>query len=242
MGTGKPLTAPVTAADAPGRFSAYVAEFAVALDGPRRRRAAIVAEVLDGLGEAADRHRARGVNNQHAIAAAIEEFGPPAALAEGFSHELATARARQTVSVLLFTGPLVGIWWLLLLVPTPWQQDPIQIWAAIPVLPLVAAAVLFGIALIASTGSLTRWLPETAPTRALAASTTLGLGCIAIDLAALITLAGHAISGQPAQPPTLAAAAVAASIARIAYTTRTLRANCRDHRAVREKNPTSHHR
>ena len=39
------------------------------------------------------------------------------AVADAFEGELATAYARRTIALYVITGPLVGIWWLLLLQP-----------------------------------------------------------------------------------------------------------------------------
>ena len=61
------------------------------------------------------------------------------AVADAFAGELATAYARRTIALYVITGPLVGIWWLLLLRPDPWRAGLIALLAAIPVLPLIIA-------------------------------------------------------------------------------------------------------
>ena len=48
--------------------------------------------------------------------AAIAQFGSPYAVADAFGGELATGYARRTIAWFIATGPLVGIWWLLLLI------------------------------------------------------------------------------------------------------------------------------
>jgi hypothetical protein len=58
-------------------------------------------------------------------------------------------------------GPLVGIWWLLLLYPSPWRTGLIALVAAIPVIPLIIAAIATAGGTLATTGRLTRWLPGT---------------------------------------------------------------------------------
>jgi hypothetical protein len=211
-------------------FDTYLAELAAALPGPRHRRAAVLTEVLDGLCEAAGRHRAHGLTAEQASRAATQEFGTPADLAAAFAGELTAAQARQTVAILLFTGPLVGIWWLLLLAPASWWQNPIGLWTAIPVLPLIGAAAVTGAAVIATTGRLTRWLPETTPARALAAAVAIGMLCIAVDLTVLAVVAIRAGSGDTAAPPLLAATAVTASLIRLACATRAVRSCLRTRR------------
>ena len=54
-----------------------------------------------------------------AQAAAVAQFGSPQAVADAFTGELATAYARRTIALFVLTGPLVGIWWLLLLHARP---------------------------------------------------------------------------------------------------------------------------
>ena len=95
----------------------YLAAVAERLDGPRSTRTAILDELRDGLYEACTAWRARGLDAQAAVAAALREFGPPAGLARGFAGELATARARRIALAYLATGPMVGAPWLLALQP-----------------------------------------------------------------------------------------------------------------------------
>lgn len=219
MGTGQPVTTPATT---PAGLEAYVAELAGALRGPRGRRTSIVAEVHDGLVEAVDGYRDRGLSEERAVAAAIAEFGPATALADGFRDELAAVQARRTIAALLLTGPLVGIWWLLLLAPDA-LRAPTRVWSAIPMLPVIAAAAVLGMLVIATTGRLIRWVPETSPARAASAALVVGLTCVVIDLAVLTTLALDSIADQPPQPFPLAGIAAAASVTRVACTARALR-------------------
>src|SRR5690349_2964971 len=99
----------------------YLGELSARLHGPRRARSRVVAEVHDGLAETIDAHVAGGTTADAAASAAIAEFGDPATVASSFADELATASARRTVATFIATGPLVGIWWLLLLHPAPWR-------------------------------------------------------------------------------------------------------------------------
>ena len=179
--------------------------------GPRRRRAQILAELRDGLDHATDQHLTAGMSAQQAQTAAVAQFGSPEAVADAFAGELATAYARRTIALYIITGPLVGIWWLLLLQPDPWRAGLIALLAAIPVLPLIILAIATAAGTLATTGRLMRWFPEAAPGRALAATAVIAGLCIGGDL----TMIGLFIaSGTPMRP--LAIIAVAASIIRIA--------------------------
>jgi hypothetical protein len=201
-----------TGTDADAHLDAYLADLALRLSGPRRRRAAILAELGDGLHHATDDHISAGLTPAQAAAAAINQFGDPQAVADAFAGELATAYARRTIACYVATGPLVGIWWLLLLLqPHPWRTGLVALVAAIPVLPVIALVIATAAGTLATTGRLMRWLPEAGPRRALAATTTIATLCVICD-ATMITM--FTVSGGPAGP--LAVAAVAASLTRIA--------------------------
>jgi len=90
----------------------YRSRLEAALAGSARARAAIVAEVTDGLVEAAEAHRDRGLDQAAAARAAVAEFGDPIVLARLFAGVQASGAARRTGIALLATGPLVGLAWL----------------------------------------------------------------------------------------------------------------------------------
>jgi hypothetical protein len=100
---------------------------------------------------------------------------------------------------------------LLLLHPSPWRTGLIALVAAIPVIPLIVIAITTAGATLATTGRLMRWLPETSPDHALAATTTIAALCTIGDLT-MITI--YLLSGMPVRP--IAAIAIAASLLRIA--------------------------
>jgi hypothetical protein len=201
-----------------GALATYLSDVAAQLRGPRRRRAAILAELRDGLDQATEDNITAGLTPDQAAAAAITQFGTPQAVADAFSGELATAYARRTIALFIATGPLVGIWWLLLLQPSPWRTGLIALLAAIPVLPLLIIAIATAGGTLATTGRLIRWLPETGPHRALAASTAIATLCIIADLT-MITI--FMVSGTPIGP--LAVIAIAASLTRIVCSITTVR-------------------
>jgi hypothetical protein len=209
----------IPSANAPAgdRLAAYIADLDALLRGPRHSRDAILAELADGLEHAFRNHAATGMTADRAAAAAIAEFGDPRVVAEAFSGELATASARRTIAALVATGPLIGIWWLLLRQPDPWRTGPTALFGAIPALPLIVIAIAASGGVFAATGRLTRWLPEAGPHRAVAAASAIATLCVAVDLIMITTFA---LSGAPTSR--LAIIAIAASLIRIAVCARGL--------------------
>jgi hypothetical protein len=199
-------------------LDAYLSDLTARLGGPRRRREAILTELRDGLEHATDVHIAAGLPPERAATAAIAQFGTPQAVADAFRGELATAYARRTIACFIATGPLVGIWWLLLLHPSPWRTGLVALVAAIPVIPLIVIAIATAGKTLATTGRLMRWLPETGPHRALTATTAIAALSMTGDLT-MITI--YLVSGMPTRP--LAAIAIAASLLRIACSITTVR-------------------
>jgi hypothetical protein len=135
----------------------YLADIAAGLHGPRRRKEQILAELSDGLESAVADHTAAGLSSGQAVTAAIDQFGSPRAVADAFAPELALAYARRTLAWFIATGPLVGIWWLLLLHSRPWRTGLVALIAAIPVVPLIAVAIATAAGTFATTGRLIRW-------------------------------------------------------------------------------------
>jgi hypothetical protein len=191
-------------------LAAYLSDLAAQLRGPRRREA-ILTELRDGLEQATEDHIATGIAPDQAAAAAITQFGSPLAVADAYAGEMTTAYPRRTSAWFIATGPLVGIWWLLLLHPSPWRTGLIAFVAAIPVIPLIIAAIATAGGTLATTGRPMRWLPETGPHRALAATIAIALLCVIIDLTMILMIM---VSGAPARP--LMIIALGASLTRIA--------------------------
>jgi hypothetical protein len=200
------------------RLAGYLTEVAARLHGSRRRCARILAELHDGLDEAVADHARDGLTPEQAADAAIHGFGTPAEVAAAFAGELAIAYARRTLAWFVGTGPLVGIWWLLLLQPQPWRTGPAALLAAIPVLPLIGVAVATAMRTFATTGRLMLWLPEATPRRALSATVAVAVLAFTGDTA---LIASYAWSAAPAR--LLGAVAVAASLTRMACSAVTLR-------------------
>lgn len=200
------------------RIEAYLADLAARLRGPRQRRQQILTELRDGLHHAITDHTTVGLPEDDAVTAAIAQFGTPRTVADAFTGELATAYARRTIACYIATGPLVGIWWLLLLQPNPWHTSLIALLTAIPVIPLIIIAIATAAGTLATTGRLMRWLPEASPHHALTATTTIAALTIGGDVTVIAT---YLRSDIPAQ--TLAALAITASLTRIACSLVTMR-------------------
>jgi hypothetical protein len=200
--TGRPAVAEA-------RLRAYLEAVAAALPGPRRHRGRILDELGDGLDRAAADRTAAGLGPAEAVDAAIDAFGTPDVVADAFAGELATASARRMLGWFVATGPLVGMWWLLLLHPQPWQAGVVALLAAIPVIPLVAVALATAAGTFATTGRLMRWLPETGPRRALAGVVAVGVLVIGADATIIAVYLG---SGLPVGP--LAVVGVTTSVIR----------------------------
>jgi hypothetical protein len=100
----------------------------------------------------------------------------------------------------------------------PLAHRPNRILAAIPVIPLIIVAIATAGGTLATTGRLIRWLPETGPRRALAATLAIAMLCMIIDVT-MITLI--MASGAPSRP--LMIIAFAASLTRIVCSITTVR-------------------
>jgi hypothetical protein len=174
----------------------YLAELAGQLRGPSVARAAIAAELEDGLWAAAAAHQARSLTPADAARAAVAEFGDPRTVAAGFGPELAGATGRRVGLGLLTSGPLVGASWLLLVLATwAWQgrQPPaaLELVAALVGLVLVVA-VPAAVLSVAASGRLSRWLPAGPRTAATAAGVAAS-ACVVGDLVLLGSLLASAM-------------------------------------------------
>jgi len=211
------MNAPPTAGQQAG-VDAYLGEVGTRLHGPRRRRARILVELRDGLDQAVADQLAAGLPAERAVRVAIARFGAPTAVADAFAAELTIAYARQTLAWFVATGPLVGIWWLLLLHPAPWRHSLIALVAAIPVIPLVAAGLAAATTTFATTGRLIRWLPEASGRRAVGAVLAVAGLVITGDVTILSV---YLASDVPVSP--FGVLAVAASLIRIGVSLVTVR-------------------
>jgi hypothetical protein len=214
--TGDHLTAPGLDPAAGKIVRGWLDALAKLLPGPSRARHEVLAELHDGLLEAVDAHRGRGLPPAPAARAAVAEFGDPRTVARALAADLAAAQARRTVLAIIPSGPLLGMLWLLALAAShrvarpipPWHaQGP---WAMFPLLGVaVAVGVPAAMLAMAATGRPSRWLPDR-PSLAPTAAATAGIAGVAIDLTLLGMLTSQVLLA-PAQlawvPVSLAALA-----------------------------------
>ena len=188
----------------------YLGEVSSRLVGAAAARAAILAELEDGLWTAAVSRQARNLTPVAAARAAVAEFGDPHTVAAGFGPELAAATGRRIGLALVTTGPLVGACWLLLAAVT-WRwagQEPpaaLGLVAALVGLVLIVA-VPAALLSVAVAGRLSRWLPA-GPQAAATTAAVAGGACVAGDLVLLAgLLAAMVFAGGVAWPVGLLAA------------------------------------
>jgi len=205
-GTG--VTGPAPGPAARRIVGAYLADLSGRLGGATTVRAAILAELEDGLWAAIAAHQARGLAPDAAARAAVAEFGAPQTVAAGFGPELAAVSAGRVGLGLLSTGPLVGTSWLLLVAAT-WtrvgHRPPAVLGLVAALVGLVlVVAVPAAVLSVAASGRLSRWLgPRVAPTAAAVAAG----ACVAGDLVLLASLLGWTLlAGGVAWPAGLVAA------------------------------------
>jgi len=193
----------------------YLAELADQLGRPSAARAAIVAELEDGLWTATIAHQTRGLPPEEAARTAVAEFGDPHTVAAGFGPELAAATGRRVALALLTTGPLVGSCWLLLGAAT-WRWTGRELPAALGLVVALVGLVLVvavpaAVLSVAVSGRLSRWLP-TGPQVGATAAAVAASACVVGDLLLLGgLLAAAVLTGGLAWPAALLAAGVSST-------------------------------
>jgi len=192
------------------------------LPGPAGPREDILAELRDGLVEAAEANKRNGMGHGEAVQLALRQFGDARTLAASFWPEMAAAQARRVVLALFATAPIVAALWAFAArsrgsAPESGLFDGGQAHLA-PAL-LVAAAVSCGIWTIVATGPAAH-SPRIAPQmKLLGAAATGGIAVLA-DLAVLSMLAVP-LAGFPGLIHQLAlGAAMLASGTRLILTSR----------------------
>jgi hypothetical protein len=204
------LTNPSLDAAARRVIGAYLAEVADQLGGPAAVRAAILAELEDGLWAATAAHQAQPMSPEAAARAAVAEFGRVGAVAAGFGPELAAATGRRVGLGLLATGPLVGSSWLLVAAATwTWsgREPPAALGLVAGLVGLVlVVAVPAAMVAVAVAGRLSRWLPA-GPQVAATAAATAASACVVGDVVLLTgMLTATLLAGGVAWPAGLVAA------------------------------------
>ncbi|KRE21737.1 permease prefix domain 1-containing protein [Agromyces sp. Soil535] len=197
-------------------IDAYLADLGARLHGPAHARRAVLEEIRTDLVDSVEQFTRQGMPEADAARVAVSDLGSAAVVADAFAGELAIVHARRMLRILLITGPVVGVWWFILLAPDQWASYPGMLIAAIPALPIVAAAVATAIVVFATTGSLIRWVPEATPFRTVILAALVGLACIVGDLTVLSALLIRAVTGSAATLPLgIAVVAVLASAIRL---------------------------
>lgn len=201
----------------------FVAELGRELRGPRALRRDVLAEVRDGLHDAAEAHG----DHPDAAARAVAEFGTVAELAPLHQAELTAAQARRTALVVTVLFPALVLGWDLL-----WSHGVAWTGPAPPAVGALASiqdvagatAAAFGLGLLLAT-----LRPRAHPRRLAAATAAVGLGAavVCVATAVVMNLANAAgTAGMLATHPLAVAAVVlsaAAATAVLVSSVRTLR-------------------
>jgi hypothetical protein len=182
----------------------------------RRARRAVLAELADGLCDAAEHYVARGVSPDQAAARAVRDSGPAPVVAQAISEVLSAAQAHTTAAALVLTGPVVGMLWLSALVP---GRPPSALLVQRPGIGLsvVAAALFAGLTVL--TTRFAHLPTHLTPARTAAIACAAAALCdVSLIVVAVSALTSH--SPQLMSPLTLAGAA---SMVRLALTQRVAR-------------------
>ncbi|NGN69012.1 hypothetical protein G5C51_34630 [Streptomyces sp. A7024] len=185
-------------------IEAHVAELAAALHGPAREKDRMLAELREGLVDAAADLSAdtapdpgpRTGTTPDAAHEAIRQFGAVADLAPGFQRELTVAQARHTARGVMLVVPfLLPCWYVLATAAGPAAErlpHPAQVLLA-HLGGTAAATALAAAVFLAATGPLARRLPT--PDRlpllvawtGTTAAVALALSALTLTLASLLT-------------------------------------------------------
>lgn len=209
--------------DSVDSIPSFLQTVAAHLPGPGRHREAILAELQDGLLEAADAHQRGGREWNEAVRLALRDFGNAENLAASFRPELIIARVRRTALALFGATPIVIALWIAAARSRDTAgtnrlfDSPLDHVAAAL---LLTALIATGIWTVATTGRPSRWLPVTPRTAPLGAAA-MALTTVTIDLAA-VTILGVRLAHYPGTVHALIlAAAIAASCVSVLLAMRT---------------------
>jgi hypothetical protein len=171
-------------------IEAYVRELDAALQGPRARKADLLAEARDGLLDASEAYERGGLDADGAERRAIADFGPVTAIAPDYQVELGLSQGRRTAlltCVSLAAQPV--IWRVLLpLAGYPSSSGTAAFTAVFHVVQgLGALSILVGLILAVVLGPGTRYVR--APARLIR-----GVGVFALVVCALFVVLGTLMS------------------------------------------------
>lgn len=220
--------APTTSGDGNGVVDGYLGEIDRTLVAPPAVRAAVMAEMGDGLLEAVADFQERGLPEEEAVRAAIAEFGEPGRIAAAFQPELCARQVRRSALTLMTSGPIVGIAWLagaVFAYMPPARHHLSGPWWA---LPLAGVAIVVGIPglVVAITATGRTGLRLTFPPRLPAKAVSIASVAAVTADATMLTTVGLYLSMTSVSSPLLFVPAIAASLVRICLATRAFR-GCR---------------
>ncbi|KJK53914.1 permease prefix domain 1-containing protein [Streptomyces sp. NRRL F-4428] len=176
-------------------IEAHVAELAAVLRGTDRAKTRMLAELREGLLDAAAELAPGREPDDEAAREAVRQFGSVAELAPGFQHELTLVQARHTSGRILLLAPLLLPCWYVLAAAGPTAHG-LPYAAQVLLAHLggtAAAAALAAAAYLAATGPLARRLATPARLPAVVAWTgttaavALALSAFTLTLASLLT-------------------------------------------------------
>lgn len=210
-------------ADTTTLLSGYLGNLASALPGPRSARSAIVTEIEDGLMEAVSDYKARGMQDEDAVRAAIDEFGAPTNVAEAFQPEFVARRARSAAVALIASGPLVGVAWIAgaFLAGLPPVRDHLSgPWLALPLVGLaIVVAAPSSVVAVVTTGraGLRLPIPPGLPAKAVGVAS---VAALAADATLLLMLALYALTTPASRSFLPLAPAIVISLVRVLFAAR----------------------
>ncbi|GAA5111889.1 permease prefix domain 1-containing protein [Pseudonocardia adelaidensis] len=181
---------------------AHVAELDRVLRGPATVKRSMIAEVRDGLADAAADHRDRGLDPQRAAAAAVRDFGPVREVAPLLQEELTARQGRRTALLLVVAFPATLLAWDgLWMTGRGWSTPPSAAVMALAratdvITVLIAAAALVLLVATFRGKPLPRWV--TGLTGLLAALGVVGCGGMSVVMNLLLPNAGEGLPISPA--------------------------------------------
>lgn len=196
------MTAPVDV----DPVAAYTAVLGATLRGPRRAKERMLAEIGEGLRDAAEPYRAAGSDLATAVDRAADEFGRPHDLAPDCQRELTIRQTRTTAARLVLCVPLLLVAWHLL-----WIGAAGGVWrlVAMPLATVTTLGALHAAAVLLVTGRFGRRLP-TPPRLPVVTAWTASVVAVALLLTTASVVAGVVgVTGAPALAPLLIVVAVA---------------------------------
>jgi len=192
------------------------------LPGPAGAREDILAELRDGLVEAAEANKQKGMRHGEAVQLALRQFGDAKTLAAAFWPEMAAAQARRVVLALFATAPIVAALWASAARSRGSGSESGLFdggQAHVAAVLLVVAAIGCGTWTIVASGRVVQWPQITPQMLLLGAAATGGIAVVA-DLAVLSMLAVP-LAGFPGPLHQLAlGAAMLASSTRLIFSSR----------------------